>query len=89
MRVIILYHPKAEFAGMAEDYARDFHRRHQDRPEIGLVSLDSVQGTEIAKLYDIVRYPAMLVVAEGGGLQKLWQDMPFPLFDEVVAYSMN
>jgi hypothetical protein len=88
MRTVILYHPKDEFAGMAQDYARDYHNRRQDRPEIELLSLDTAAGSDMAKLYDVVRYPAILAVADGGGLQKLWQDLPFPLFDEVSAYSM-
>ena len=87
MRVVILYHPNQEFAGMAEDYARDYYHRHQDRPKIELLSLDTVEGSEMAKLYDVVRYPAILAVAQGGGLQKLWQDRPWPLMDEVAAYS--
>jgi hypothetical protein len=42
----------------------------------------------MAKLYDIVRYPAILAVANDGSLQKMWQDMPWPLMDEVAAYSV-
>ncbi len=82
-----MYHPNAEFAGMAEDFARDYHRKFSDRPEVELVSLEVVEGSELAKLYDVVRYPAMLVISEDGRLQKLWQDRPFPLLDEVMAYA--
>ena len=88
MKVVILYHPNREYAGLAEDYARDYHRLHQDRPKIELTSLESVQGSELAKLYDIVRYPAILAVANDGSLQKLWQDIPWPLMEEVAAYSV-
>lgn len=72
---------------MAEDYAADYHRMHQDRPKIELLSLETVSGAELAKLYDVVRYPAILVIAADGSLQKLWQDIPWPLMDEVAAYS--
>jgi hypothetical protein len=89
MRTVILYHPKQEFAGLAEDYARDYKRGHEDRADIELVSLETVEGTELAKLYDVVRYPAILVIAESGGLQKVWQDQPWPLFDQVAAYSIT
>jgi hypothetical protein len=88
MRIVTLYHPNQEFAGVAEDFKRDFESRHADKP-VELVSLETVEGTELAKLYDVVRYPAILVIAEGGSLQKLWQDQPFPMMDEVAAYSLN
>ena len=87
MRTVILYHPNAEFAGLAQDYKRDFELRHPDR-EIELISLETVVGADMAKLYDVVRYPAILVIASDGQLQKFWQDQPFPLMDEVAAYSV-
>ena len=71
---------------MAEDYAKEFHNRHQDK-KIELVSLDTTEGAEMARLYDIVRNPAILAIANDGGLQKMWQDQPWPLMDEVSAYS--
>jgi hypothetical protein len=88
MRTVILYHPNQEFAGLAEDFKRDFEHRHPDT-KVELVSLETVEGSEMAKLYDVVRYPAILVVAEGGGLQKMWQDQPLPLMDEVFGYSSH
>lgn len=85
MKICILYHPNSEFAGLSEDFKRDFEIRHPGQ-NIELVSLETVEGANIARLYDVVRYPAILVIAEGGGLQKLWQDRPWPPFDEVAAY---
>jgi hypothetical protein len=86
MRTVILYHPNAEFAGLAQDFKREFEQRHADR-KVDLMSLDTTEGSEMAKLYDVVRYPAILVIASDGQLQKLWQDRPFPLMDQVAAYS--
>jgi hypothetical protein len=88
MRLIILYHPAGEFVGLAEDYKRDFENRYQDR-KFEMLSLESVEGAEMAKLYDVVRYPAILSIAGDGSLQKLWQDQPWPLMDEVYAYSAS
>jgi hypothetical protein len=85
MRIVSLYHPNAEFAGLAEDYARDYKRKYND--EIELLSLETTAGAELAKLYDAVRYPALLIISHDGGLQKMWQDRPWPLMDEVAAYS--
>lgn len=86
MRTVILYHPNAEFAGVAEDYKRDYQNRHKDQ-KIELISLETVEGAEMAKLYDVVRYPAILAIGPDNSLQKLWQDQPWPLMDEVAAYS--
>ncbi len=82
---MILYHPNQEFAGLAEDFKRDFESRIKGY-ELELVSIDTVDGADMAKLYDIVRYPAILITSDSGGLQKAWQDRPFPLIDEVAAY---
>jgi len=86
MRTVILYHPNAEFAGTVADFKHEFEQRHLDR-KVELVSLEEMGGAEMAKLYDVVRYPAILVIANDGRLQKMWQDQPFPLMDEVAAYS--
>lgn len=86
MRVVILYHPNQEFAGLAEDYVKEFERVHADKT-IELLSLDTVAGSDMARLYDAVRYPAILAIADDGSLQKLWQDRPWPLMDEVSAYA--
>ena len=86
MRAVILYHPKSEQAAPAENFKREFESRHHGK-KIELVSLETVEGSEMAKLYDIVRYPAILVIALDGSLQKLWQDQPWPLMDEVYSYS--
>lgn len=86
MRLVILYHPNSEFAGLAQDYKRDFEARHHDK-KIELLSLEEVAGAETANLYDVVRYPAILAIANDGSLLKLWQDQPWPVMDELAAYS--
>jgi hypothetical protein len=86
MRTVILYHPNSEFAGMAEDYKRDYENRRHGA-QIELISLETVEGSNMAKLYDVVRYPAILAIGLDNSLQKLWQDRPWPPFDEVAAYS--
>jgi hypothetical protein len=84
MKVAILYHPNSEFARMVESYAHDFERTRGK--SIELVSLDTVEGADLARLYDITVYPAMVVVREDGQLMKDWQGEPMPLMNEVAGY---
>jgi hypothetical protein len=84
MKISILYHPDSEFARSVEEYATIFERERGTK--IDLVSLETVEGAEMAKLYDIVRYPAVLAIADNGQIQKAWQGEMLPIKDEVAGY---
>jgi hypothetical protein len=84
MKAAILYHPNSEHSRSIEEYVRDFERR--TGKIISLVSLETPEGAEMARLYDIVRYPAVLATRESGELLKEWQEDNLPLFQEVEAY---
>jgi len=86
VRTVILYHPNSEFAGLAEDFKRDYENRHYGH-KVELISLETVEGAEMAKVYDVVRYPAILAIKDDGSLLKFWQDQPWPPLDEVAAYA--
>lgn len=84
MKALILYRPNSEFARPVEEYVRDFERTRNKT--IKLVSLDTQEGSSQAKLYDIVQYPALLVVRDDGQIMKVWQGPQLPLMDEVAGY---
>jgi hypothetical protein len=84
MKVVALYRPNSEFARTVEEYATDFERRKGR--SIELVNLDTVEGSDMARLYGIVQYPALLAIRDDGQLLKEWQGERFPLMDEVAGY---
>lgn len=84
MRVVILYHPQSDHARTVEDYSRDFS--HQTGHSIELISLETSDGARMATTYDIVRYPAILILNDSGELMKSWQGPIMPLMDEVSFY---
>jgi len=88
VKVVILYHPKSEHGGRVEDYAHEYQRLHGDR-QLDLVSLDSQEGWEMAKLYDVTSYPAVLAIAKDGSLQKLWQAEQLPQNNELDFYFQD
>lgn len=84
MRAVVLYHFKSDHAGKVEDFIRDFKRfKNKDLERL---SLETVEGSELAKLYDIVRYPAIMIIGPQGKLERFWQGENLPLMDEVSAY---
>lgn len=85
MKVVVLYRPKSEHAGQVMDYARDY--KHFKNKELRLVSLDDLEGDDLAKLYDITTYPAVLALRDDGEMLKIWQGDILPLMDELDYYT--
>ncbi len=84
MKALVLYHPSSESGRSIEEYSTDFERRKGNK--IKLLSLETREGAAMASLYDVVRYPALLVVDDEGRVQKLWEGDTMPLMDEVSGY---
>jgi hypothetical protein len=82
----MLYRPNSEGAGKAEDYTIEYSRRHPGR-SIEMISVDSPEGVEKARIYGITNYPAILAVSDDGGLLQVWQDEHLPLMNEIDFYQ--
>jgi hypothetical protein len=87
MKVIVLYRPKTEQEGKVLDFARDY-KQLRNR-ELNLVSLDTVQGDNMAKVYDITQYPAFLAIKDDGQLEQMWQGEVMPMMNELDYYAMQ
>jgi hypothetical protein len=88
MRVVALYHPKSDHEGIVLDYIRDYHMRSSGK-EIEPISLETIEGSSMAELYDVTIYPAILALSDDGQLQHFWQGIPLPLMNEIDAYSQD
>lgn len=84
MKTILLYRPNSEHATTVESYLRDFHSR--TGKDIPTVDVDSPQGAELCKLYDIVQYPAIVVTDDEGRMQNAWAGENLPTIGEVSYY---
>ncbi len=87
MKAVILYRPNSDHERTVLDYVRDYKRLHPDK-NIDLLSLDTVDGADKARLYDITQYPSVMVLTNDGQLQKFWQGELFPLFNELDSYML-
>lgn len=88
MKVLVLYRPKSDHARRTEEFIENVKRQHSLKPEV--IDVDSRDGVAAANLYDIVMYPAVLVITGGGQLIKVWsgEEVP-PLANELVAYASS
>lgn len=84
----MLYRPGNEQAAVAEDYVGDYQHRHPDR-QIELLDADSRAGSQMAQLYGLVRYPALLVLRQDGAVLQVWQYEHLPLMDELDFYMLG
>ena len=71
---------------MIEEYVRDYQQRHQP-DHLELLNIDTRDGSAMATLYDVMQYPAILILRGDGGVQKVWQGETLPLMDEVASYA--
>lgn len=81
---MILYRPNSDHERAVLEYARDFH--HETGRELELISTETKEGADKARLYDIVRYPAVVATANDGRMLQMWQEDLLPLRNEVAAY---
>ena len=86
MKVLILYRPNSEHGRLIEDFIREYQQRHQG-DHLEVLSLDTREGSATATLYDVVQYPAILILQTDGYVQKIWQGDSLPLMEEVASYT--
>jgi hypothetical protein len=86
MRVLVLYRPNSEHARaideFIETYQKQYHLSH-----IEVLDVDSRDGSALATLYDVMQYPAILVLQADGQVQKSWTGESLPLMGEVASYA--
>lgn len=86
MKVLVLYRPNSEHGRLVEEFIHDFQRRHTDE-RLEVLNIDTREGSATASLYDVMQYPAIMVLQNDGYIQKLWEGDSLPLMDEVASYA--
>ena len=87
MKILVLYRPDSEYGRLVETFIHDFKYQHEaDADKLEVMDIDSRDGTATASLYDIMQYPAVLVLRDDGSLVKSWTGEDLPLMDEIAGY---
>ena len=88
MKIIILYRPASDHGQSVDEFVKEFSYRKPDL-SLDVLSVETREGAEMANLYGIMVYPAMMVIGEDGQIAKDWQGLPLPLMDEVAYYALG
>jgi len=86
MKILVLYRPNSEHSRLIDEFIHEYQRHHQS-DHLEVLSLDTREGSATATLYDIMQYPAIVVIQGDGSVQKIWQGDSLPLMDEVASYA--
>lgn len=86
MNIVVLYHPESDHARKVLTFQHDFENLTAHK--IDLLSMETLEGSEKAKLYGVTQYPAIMVVGVSGDLQKLWEGDNLPQINEVISYTL-
>ena len=84
MKSLIIYNPNSDHARAVEEFNKHLHMR--SGRELDLVSTETKEGANLSTVYDILKYPAILITRDDGSLVSLWQNGDMPLIDEVLGY---
>lgn len=86
MKAIILYQPDTELETSVHEYVREFGR--ETGKTIALVDSSSQQGVDIAKMYDILQFPAIVVFKDDGAYVDSWVERDkWPTISELSYYN--
>lgn len=81
--ITILYRPGSEHEREVLDFQSQLAR---NQVIVRLVNVDSRDGSTIARLYDVVEYPAVVAHEDDGRVIDTWAGK-FPLISEVSYYA--
>lgn len=84
MRVVVIYKEETDYARQVTDYLFDFKR--QTGRELETLDPESAEGISFCSTYDILEYPTIVALSDGGQLQNMWNGLPLPTISEVSYY---
>ena len=88
MKVLVLYRPNSEHGRIVEEFIRDYKRAGHSG-EIEALNIDTREGSEKARTYDVVQYPTVMVMRNDGQILRSWEGEILPLQNEVASYAFS
>ncbi len=85
MRVVCVWRRESEYGRALEEWIMEFERR--TGREVESLEPDEAEGEQFCRTYDVVEYPTIMVLSNGGEVLANWRGQQLPLFDEVSYWA--
>ena len=86
MKVTILHKRNSETDTRVESYMREFQNRTGKKLE--MLDAETPRGVDVARLHDILQFPAILVTQDDGGYMQSWTELEkWPTISELSFYA--
>ena len=79
-----MWRDNTDYARTVTTFLTDFAR--QTGRTIEELDPDTKEGESFCRAYDIVEYPTIIAVSDGGQVQQLWKGTTLPTISEVSYY---
>lgn len=87
MKALLFYRPNSEHERTVLEYLRDF--TYRSGKELPTVDVDSKEGADLCRLYDIVKYPTIIAISNDGQELRRWDGDMLPQASEVSYYFQD
>lgn len=84
----MLYRSDSEEGRVVESFIHDFRKSH-DVEHLEVLDIVTREGSAMATLYDVMRYPAILALRDDGSVLRSWEGVPLPMMDELAYYTFS
>jgi hypothetical protein len=84
MRLVVVTREERDYAREVREWLHEFEARAVMSAEV--VDPDSRDGVGFIGAYDLMNFPAVLVLTDDGRVLHSWQGTPMPPIDEVRGY---
>ena len=83
--MLVLYRPRSDHRRQVDEFIHNI-QANGFSGKVEVVDIDTRDGSSTATLYDVNRYPAVLILRDDGALQQIWEGLELPMVNEVEAY---
>ena len=81
MRTVVVTREQRDYAREVREWLREYDRRAGTPAEV--VDPDSREGIGFTGAYDLMEFPAVMVLQDDGAVVSIWRGTPMPPIDEV------